>query len=1135
MSEFIEVLSKEAKAELDAFIKQLNEGVKSVNQINASFKKTKVPSSTNKEIKKTVESTKKLSQAQKKAVALTEKALKSKEKERLAEIQLQKARETAFKKYDATLTKSQKAREKQVNAESRVRERLSSQLKKETREREKQVNKESRLRDRLEAQRQKEIVQRQKAAEVSKKLGREYNILTGKMDKVGKVVQDLNAKKLQGKKLSDAEQIELKQSTAEFKKYQKAVLGADASIGRHNRNVGNYPKVARGAIGAARNLASAMGLLGGAFLIVQVARDAFNSIRQFDKQLIAVRKTTNLSKKEIDLFGKQVVILGLQLKGISIQGLLNSAEIAGQLGIRGSKNILNFSKTIEQLKLTSNIAGQEGAMAFAKFIEISKDTVENADRLGSVITELGNNFNTTESEILANSLEIQRAASIYKVTAEASLALGATTSALGIRAESARSAFLSTFMVLNDGVATGKNLDLILRLTGQSAAAFKKEFNTDATATFQKFIKGLSDAKDNGENLTLILKELSLDSKIVLPVVGTLADKYDILKETLASANKEYVDNNALSKEAATSADSLDSIIGDLGDSWDGLILSIDSGNGVISKFIKNSLKGLTIWVDKLGELALTQDELAKKDYNRILQEQANEYDRLGDGAEKAAKQNKALFESLVPSILDDIAERTEIINDKWGSSGREIIRAKEELVDLNKRYREYKAGIEAATIFLDKNTEAVNNNTEGTKEYYEFIIANAIKEQKSLQKSSQAWRDYEEDIKNAQAAIDSLSGGGLDELTVISQKYFEDIIAGLKKQQREGDSSVWMKHQKQIEDAEAAYLKWMRSVKGFEDQTTVNALTTSSETVTSNPEIIGAEIETTSKNIKTASEKMVADMQGAFNEIGRMYQLDMSRWTALFDDKENTVKDYAIAFADLLGAISFQITASEIANIDNKIAANRNYYEDQIALAEGNEQQQQLLREQQERREKELLTRRAKAEQKQALFEAVVGTASAVIKALPNIPLSILVGALGAAKIAMIANQPLPEYKKGRKGGKEEYAILGDGYKNEPIIGKDGSLKGVSPNKPALMHLDKGDSVLPNLDMLTNDSVNRAAIMASLQTQNYKAEDTAKVFEQILKDQQKETMRALKKAKFVNNNFNKVDISSQLRKMRYR
>jgi hypothetical protein len=58
---------------------------------------------------------------------------------------------------------------------------------------------------------------------------------------------------------------------------------------------------------------------------------------------------------------------------------------------------------------------------------------------------------------------------------------------------------------------------------------------------------------------------------------------------------------------------------------------------------------------------------------------------------------------------------------------------------------------------------------------------------------------------------------------------------------------------------------------------------------------------------------------------------------------------------------------------------------------------------------------------------------------------------------------------------------------------------------------------------------------MASLQTQNYKTEDTAKVFEQILKDQQKETMRALKKAKFVNNNFNKVDISSQLRKMRYR
>ena len=72
------------------------------------------------------------------------------------------------------------------------------------------------------------------------------------------------------------------------------------------------------------------------------------------------------------------------------------------------QNILKFSEVIEKLKLTSDIAGEQSARNFAKFIEVSTDSVENADRLGSVITELGNNFATSESQILKNTVEIQK-------------------------------------------------------------------------------------------------------------------------------------------------------------------------------------------------------------------------------------------------------------------------------------------------------------------------------------------------------------------------------------------------------------------------------------------------------------------------------------------------------------------------------------------------------------------------------------------------------------------------------------------------------------------------------------------------------------------------------------------------------
>jgi len=43
------------------------------------------------------------------------------------------------------------------------------------------------------------------------------------------------------------------------------------------------------------------------------------------------------------------------------------------------------------------------------------------------------------------------------------------------------------------------------------------------------------------------------------------------------------------------------------------------------------------------------------------------------------------------------------------------------------------------------------------------------------------------------------------------------------------------------------------------------------------------------------------------------------------------------------------------------------------------------------------------------AMMEAIVNTASAVVEALPNIPLSIIVGALGAIQVALIAAQPIP------------------------------------------------------------------------------------------------------------------------------
>ena len=63
---------------------------------------------------------------------------------------------------------------------------------------------------------------------------------------------------------------------------------------------------------------------------------------------------------------------------------------------------------------------------------------------------------------------------------------------------------------------------------------------------------------------------------------------------------------------------------------------------------------------------------------------------------------------------------------------------------------------------------------------------------------------------------------------------------------------------------------------------------------------------------------------------------------------------------------------------------------------------------------ESKLKTEAFKKEKQANIIKATMSTAVGVVGALPNIPLSILAGILGAAQIALIAQQQVPKFAKG-------------------------------------------------------------------------------------------------------------------------
>src|SRR5690606_3432197 len=114
-------------------------------------------------------------------------------------------------------------------------------------------------------------------------------------------------------------------------------------------------------------------------------------------------------------------------------------------------------------------------------------------------------------------------------------------------------------------------------------------------------------------------------------------------------------------------------------------------------------------------------------------------------------------------------------------------------------------------------------------------------------------------------------------------------------------------------------------------------------------------------------------------------------------------------------GADMFQTMKDlELASLQERLDANRNFYQEQKALAGNNERFKQELRIK-EQRETLRLQRELALKQKQArIFGIVVDTAASIAKAWVNpgypgaIPLSIFLAAQGAAQIAAVNRAPL-------------------------------------------------------------------------------------------------------------------------------
>lgn len=131
------------------------------------------------------------------------------------------------------------------------------------------------------------------------------------------------------------------------------------------------------------------------------------------------------------------------------------------------------------------------------------------------------------------------------------------------------------------------------------------------------------------------------------------------------------------------------------------------------------------------------------------------------------------------------------------------------------------------------------------------------------------------------------------------------------------------------------------------------------------------------------------------------------------------------------------QVNENELQKIDNKTRAEIQAVTDSTMAQKDKDAAIAKIEKTADDRKRAIAKRQAVEDKVFALFEIAINTAMAIVKALPNIPLSIAIGVLGAAEAATVVARPLPMARgalvPAQSGG--VLAQVGEGREDEIVM----------------------------------------------------------------------------------------------------
>lgn len=270
---------------------------------------------------------------------------------------------------------------------------------------------------------------------------------------------------------------------------------------------------------------------------------------EFESAFAGVKKTVDASDEQLSALHDGLIGLSKEIP-MTAAGLSAIAESAGQLGI-DVDNIEEFTATMADLSVATNLTAEEAATSFARFANIVGMSQEDFDKLGSVVVALGNNLATTEAEITAMAMRIAGAGSQVGLTEAQIMAFSSALSSVGIEAEAGGTAFSTLISKMSLAVAQGgAALTDFSDVAGMTGDEFREAFEQDAGQAILAFIQGLARINDEGGSAIKTLDDIGLSDIRMRDALLRASGASDVFAEALDIANTAWDENIALSKEA---------------------------------------------------------------------------------------------------------------------------------------------------------------------------------------------------------------------------------------------------------------------------------------------------------------------------------------------------------------------------------------------------------------------------------------------------------------------------------------------------------------------------------------------------------------------------------------------------------